>query len=157
MSLSFSPQEMIMMAKTVAYSLIATGVMLLAWSGRLNAQHSRGEAISVGRDAIGGVVTGANGPEAGVWVIAETADLPTKFVKIVVTDDKGRYVLPQLPKANYRVWVRGYGLGAQRQRHPGKYENSGTVVALVENGHMLVVPPIGRKSDARDSKKLGSF
>src|SRR6266480_4127578 len=59
---------------------------------------------------IGGVVTGAKGPEAGVWVIAETADLPTKFVKIVVTDDSGRYVLPQLPKANYKVWARGYGL-----------------------------------------------
>ena len=67
-------------------------------------------AVSVGDSDIGGVVTGANGPEAGVWVIAETTDLPTKFVKIVVTDDQGRYVLPDLPKANYNVWVRGYGL-----------------------------------------------
>ena len=58
----------------------------------------------------GGVVTGANGPEAGVWVIAETTDLPTKLAKIVVTDDQGRYLLPDLPKANYAVWVRGYGL-----------------------------------------------
>ena len=45
-----------------------------------------------------------------MWVIAETTDLPTKFVRIVVTDDRGRYVLPDLPKANYNVWVRGYGL-----------------------------------------------
>src|SRR5882672_469506 len=75
----------------------------------LNAQQSA-EAVRVGNDAIGGVVSSTNGPEAGVWVIAETTDLPTKFVKIVVTDDGGRYVLPQLPKANYKVWVRGYGL-----------------------------------------------
>jgi hypothetical protein len=59
---------------------------------------------------IGGVVTGANGPEAGVWVIAETRDLPTKYVKIVVTDDAGRYLIPDLPTANYDIWVRGYGL-----------------------------------------------
>ena len=61
-------------------------------------------------DDIIGVVTGRNGPEAGVWVIAETSELPTKYVKIVVTDDRGRYLLPDLPKANYSVWVRGYGL-----------------------------------------------
>ncbi len=45
-----------------------------------------------------------------MWVIAETTDLPTKFTKIVVTDDRGRYLIPDLPKANYRVWVRGFGL-----------------------------------------------
>jgi len=61
-------------------------------------------------DAITGVVKSANGPEAGVWVIAETTDLPTRFVRIVVTDDDGRYVLPDLPRAGYQVWVRGYGL-----------------------------------------------
>lgn len=61
-------------------------------------------------DAISGTVTGASGPEAGVWVIAETTDLPTKFAKMVVTDDAGRFVIPQLPTANYQVWVRGYGL-----------------------------------------------
>ncbi len=63
-----------------------------------------------GATDIGGVVSGPNGPEAGVWVIAETRDLPTKFSKIVVTDDRGRYLIPDLPKANYSVWVRGYGL-----------------------------------------------
>src|SRR4051812_11186089 len=66
--------------------------------------------VQVKADEIGGVVTGAKGPEAGVWVIAETTDLPTKFVKIVVTDDQGRYLIPGLPKANYTVWNRGYGL-----------------------------------------------
>ena len=59
---------------------------------------------------ITGTVQGAQGPEAGVWVIAETKDLPTNFIKIVVTDDQGRFMLPELPAANYKVWVRGYGL-----------------------------------------------
>jgi hypothetical protein len=65
---------------------------------------------SVGADNIGGVVTSSKGPEAGVWVIAETTDFQTKYRKIVVTDDRGRFLLPDLPKANYKVWVRGYGL-----------------------------------------------
>jgi hypothetical protein len=59
---------------------------------------------------ISGVVKSEKGPEAGVWVIAQTSELDTPFVKIVVTGDDGRYVLPQLPDATYDVWVRGYGL-----------------------------------------------
>src|SRR5262245_5406828 len=59
---------------------------------------------------IRGSVSGPNGPEAGVWVIAETTDLPTKYAKVVVTDDQGRYLIPELPDATYSVWVRGYGL-----------------------------------------------
>jgi hypothetical protein len=66
--------------------------------------------VAIDNDDIGGVVTGPKGPETGVWVIAETSDLPTKFARIVVTDDRGRYLLPDLPKAKYQVWVRGYGL-----------------------------------------------
>ncbi len=79
-------------------------------------------AVSVGPDNIGGVVTSKKGPEAGVWVIAETSALPTKFRKIVVTDDQGRYLLPELPKTNYKVWVRGYGLidSAPVDAMPGK-------------------------------------
>src|SRR4029078_4350953 len=77
---------------------------------RLNAQQTSAEVVSIGATDLGGIVTGANGPEAGVWVIAETTELPTKFAKIVVTDDRGRFVLPELPEANYSVWVRGYGL-----------------------------------------------
>src|SRR3989449_11561910 len=70
---------------------------------------------------ITGTVQGAQGPEAGVWVIAETKDLPTNFIKIVVTDDRGRFLLPELPPANYSVWVRGYGLvdSAPIQMKPG--------------------------------------
>lgn len=67
-------------------------------------------AISIDNDDIGGVVRSPRGPEAGVWVIAETTDLPTRFTRSVVTDDQGRYVIPDLPVANYSVWVRGYGL-----------------------------------------------
>jgi hypothetical protein len=67
-------------------------------------------AVAIGTTDIGGVVTGPNGPEAGVWVIAETTDLPTKYAKVVVTDDRGRYLIPDLPSAKYKVWVRGYGL-----------------------------------------------
>src|SRR5512142_3412932 len=68
------------------------------------------EPESTATGYIEGTVTGPQGPEAGVWVIAETTELPTRYVKIVVTDDQGRYVLPQLPVATYDVWVRGYGL-----------------------------------------------
>jgi hypothetical protein len=74
------------------------------------AQGEAANRIAVNSDDIGGVVTSANGPEAGVWVIAETTDLPTKFRKIVITDDAGRYLIPEMPKATYKVWVRGYGL-----------------------------------------------
>ena len=67
-------------------------------------------SMDIDADDIGGIVTSAQGPEAGVWVIAETNDLPTKFIRVVATDDQGRYVLPDLPSATYEVWVRGYGL-----------------------------------------------
>lgn len=78
--------------------------------------------IDISSQDIGGQVIGRNGPEAGVWVIAETKDLPTKYAKVVVTDDQGRYVIPELPAANYKVWVRGYGLRdtAQVDARPGK-------------------------------------
>lgn len=66
--------------------------------------------FTVGADNIGGVVSSSKGPEAGVWVIAEQINSPTKFAKIVVTDDQGRYLVPDLPKGNYQLWVRGYGL-----------------------------------------------
>jgi hypothetical protein len=77
--------------------------------------------MPIDRDDIAGVVTGASGGEAGVWVVAETSDLPTKFAKIVVTDDRGRYLLPDLPKATYDVWVRGYGLidSPKKRAEPG--------------------------------------
>src|ERR1700740_1946968 len=68
------------------------------------------QAVTVGATDIGGTVVGASGPEPGVWVIAETTELPTKFARIVVTDDQGRYLIPDLPAATFSVGVRGYGL-----------------------------------------------
>ena len=68
------------------------------------------ETPAIDDDDIAGIVTREGEPEAGVWVIAETAELSTRFAKIVVTDDRGRYVIPDLPEASYDVWVRGYGL-----------------------------------------------
>ncbi len=88
--------------------MLALGLgVFLTW---LVATESRGAAVAGTSDYIGGVVTSSKGPEAGVWVIAETTELPTKYAKIVVTDDQGRYVLPELPTATYQVFVRGYGL-----------------------------------------------
>ena len=101
-------------------------------------------AVAIDNDDIGGVVTGPKGPEAGVWVIAETTDLPTKYAKIVVTDDQGRYVLPDLPKAKYKVWVRGYGLvdSAQVDAAPGRQLNLTAVVAPNEKAAAEYYPPI---------------
>ena len=76
----------------------------------LSACQQGGEVVVIDDDDIGGVVSGPDGPEAGVWVIAETTDLPTKFSRTVVTDGQGSYVIPDLPDATYDVWVRGYGL-----------------------------------------------
>ena len=89
----------------LSVAAIAVAAFLAGSPARLDAQ--QGAPVSIGATDLGGVVTGPRGPEAGVWVIAETKDLPTNLVKIVVTDDQGRYVLPDLPKANYDVWVRG--------------------------------------------------
>src|SRR3990172_1725075 len=91
----------------VFLAVLGVGLLLVSRSP-MTAQ--QGGAIPIDNDDLGGTVTGPKGPEAGVWVIAETADLGTKFVKIVVTDDRGRYLIPDLPKAGYSVWVRGYGL-----------------------------------------------
>ena len=79
-------------------------------------------SVQIDADDIGGVVTSARGPEAGAWVIAETNDFATRYAKIVVTDDQGRYLVPDLPTATYKVWVRGYGLADSAGVHstPGK-------------------------------------
>jgi len=109
---------------------IAIAVFVSASLTGLRGQVATGP-VAVDNDDIGGVVTSPRGPEAGVWVIAETTDLPTKFNRTVVTDDQGRYVVPDLPKANYNVWVRGYGLvdSQKVQAAPGKILNLTAVVA----------------------------
>ncbi|MBM3819197.1 MAG: carboxypeptidase regulatory-like domain-containing protein [Acidimicrobiia bacterium] len=101
---------------------VLAAAALVTWTGTAALRGAQQTAVPIDADDIGGVVRGPGGPEAGVWVIAETADLPTKFRKIVVTDEAGRYVVPDLPKANYRVWVRGYGLvdSPAVQAQPGR-------------------------------------
>ena len=89
--------------------VIAAGTLLAVSLTTISARQTI-TTISVDADDIAGVVRSTKGPEAGVWVIAETKDLPTPYAKIVVTDDQGRYLLPDLPRANYSVFVRGYGL-----------------------------------------------
>src|SRR5438132_14333502 len=110
-------------ALAVASVLIAS----LTW---VNAQQ-RSTSVAIDPDDIGGVVASLNGPEAGVWVIAETSELPTTFARIVVTDDQGRYVLPDLPRASYQVFVRGYGLvdSARVPAKPGQHLDLTAIVA----------------------------
>ena len=104
------------------WTIITFGVAALLVAAPVSAQQKADPSVRIGDNDLGGVVSSANGSEAGVWVIAETTDLPTKFAKIVVTDDQGRYVIPELPKGKYSVWVRGYGLvdSAKVQTVPGK-------------------------------------
>ena len=130
---------------------IGVAGFLAAAPAQLRAQ----TAVAIDNDDIGGVVTSPNGPEAGVWVIAETNDLPTRYAKMVVTDDQGRYVVPDLPKAKYKVWVRGYGLvdsaegrrrarqAAQSDRRAGAERGGGGAVL---SGDLLVF-------DAEDSRR----
>ena len=91
------------------------------------------EASVQDENDISGVVTTRDGrPEAGVWVIAQTKDLPTPYAKIVVTDDQGRYLIPDLPSARYEVWARGYGLADGERRRdvaPGATVNLFATVA----------------------------
>jgi hypothetical protein len=98
--------------------------------------------ISVDADDIAGVVRSTKGPEAGVWVIAETKDLPTPYAKIVVTDDQGRYLLPDLPRANYSVFVRGYGLvdSPRVAGTLGKPLNLSAVIAPTDHAAAQIYP-----------------
>src|SRR5262250_3870620 len=111
------------MTRLIYPGVVAVGAALI-WiaAPAITAGQQTADAVRIDADDVGGTVTGPNGPEAGVWVIAETNDLATKFAKIVVTDDQGRYVIPDLPKANYTIWVRGYGLvdSPKVQSAPGK-------------------------------------
>ena len=95
--------------RTGLLASVAAGVLAAVTGLAVEAQQGA-VGVMIDADDIGGVVTSAQGPEAGVWVVAETSDLPTRFIRIVATDDDGRYVLPDLPDATYELFVRGYGL-----------------------------------------------
>src|SRR5437762_1975399 len=111
-------------------SLAVAGVLAASFTW-VSAQQRTSATVAIDADDIGGVVTSSAGAEAGVWVIAETTDLPTKFARMVVSDDQGRYVMPDLPQANYQMFVRGYGLvdSPRVAARPGQHVDLKAVVA----------------------------
>src|SRR5258708_235793 len=140
------------------WRIAAAGIaaILAACAAQMNSGQGSDSGIDIGANDLGGVVASGNGPEAGAWVIAETTDLPTKFAKIVVTDGRGRYVIPDLPPATYNVWMRGYGLvdSSKVRTAPGKIVNLSAVPApspaaaaqyypAIYWYSMLKVPPTG--------------
>ena len=109
------PKSFCMVGALACAACLGTALVPRAHSGESS-------QVKISTSDIGGVVASSKGPEAGVWVIAETTDLPTRYIKEVVTDDHGRYLIPGLPKANYTVWARGYGLvdSPKVEAEPGK-------------------------------------
>src|SRR5207302_5931977 len=124
-------------------SLVLSWVLAIAHAQRVD-QSVAGAGVAINSDDIGGVVTSSKGPEAGVWVIAETRDLPVRYIKIVVTDDRGRYLIPELPKATYSVWVRGYGLvdSPKVMAEPGRELNLTATLAPDEAAAAQYYPAI---------------
>jgi hypothetical protein len=123
-------------------TVVAAGVATLLAVSFTSINAKQAAAPPVDADDVAGVVRSSKGPEAGVWVIAETKDLPTPYVKIVVTDDQGRYLLPDLPKASYSVFVRGYGLvdSPRVAASPGKALNLTAVIAPNEHAAAQYYP-----------------
>ena len=115
----------------LAYTVSAAALIATTSLNPTPAKAQAPVAVAIDNDDIGGVVRSSAGPEAGVWVIAETRELGVRFIRTVVTDDQGRYVIPDLPKANYEIWVRGYGLvdSAKVKSEPGNQLNLTAVVA----------------------------
>jgi hypothetical protein len=127
----------------VSHLAVAAICILAFAAGPSRAQQSA--TVAIGGADIGGVVSGPQGPEAGVWVIAETTDLPTRYIKSVVTDDQGRYLIPDLPAgATYTVWARGYGLvdSAKAQSRPGQIVNLAAVPAPNPRAAAEIYPSI---------------
>ncbi|MDB5651749.1 MAG: hypothetical protein JWL62_3269 [Hyphomicrobiales bacterium] len=149
-------------SRAVGTALFSLGVLAAFQTGAL----AQAAKVAIDADDIGGVLSGPNGPEGGVWVIAETKDLGVRYIKIVVTDDAGRFVIPDLPKATYNVWARGYGLvdSATVVAQPGKLvdlvstpapdaASAAKVYPAIYWYSMLKIPPateFGGKSDIPD-------
>src|SRR5262245_23713798 len=130
--------------KILLAGVAAIGLAAFDGGALSSASAQQAASVAIDNDDIGGVVSGPNGPEAGVWVIAETRDLQVRYIKIVVTDDQGRYVIPDLPKANYDIWVRGYGLvdSPKVKSEPGKHLNLTAVPAPNETEAAKYYPAI---------------
>jgi hypothetical protein len=122
----------------IVRDIVAATLVLGCMAG---SQSARGE-VRIGADGIGGTVTSVRGAEAGVWVIAETHEFKTRFAKIVVTDETGRYLLPDLPRATYSVWVRGYGLADSPKvdATPGHHLDLAAVIAADAATAAVVYP-----------------
>jgi hypothetical protein len=120
-----------MTVSRLTLSARVTAVVMAAVVALVAALSAQSSPVAIDADDISGVVTGATGPEAGVWVIAETRELGVRYIKSVVTDDRGRYVVPDLPAANYQVWARGYGLvdSVKATSRPGRQVNITAVPA----------------------------
>ncbi len=142
------------MRKAIRILRLAALAVLLVGVSACSTSAGESESVQIEDDDLGGVVSSPNGPEAGVWVIAETDDLPTRFARIVVTDDEGRYVIPDLPSAEYDVWVRGYGLvdSPKEQATPGQTLDLTAVVASDEQ-EAAEYYPAGVFADRRARKK----
>jgi hypothetical protein len=132
------------MKRTLLAGALAASTLAVASGSlmRVAAQGARTGDVAIDSDDIGGTVVSSKGPEAGVWVIAETTDLSTRFARIVVTDARGRYVLPDLPGAAYQVFVRGYGLldSARQPAKPGQPLDFTATVAPDARAAAMVYP-----------------
>jgi hypothetical protein len=84
----------------VLLAVVAFAVTMAISLAGVQGQGTPQAVVAIDGDDIGGVVTGPRGPEAGVWVVAETLETPTRLIKIAVTDDRGRYLIPDLAKSN---------------------------------------------------------
>lgn len=124
------------MRTRMSFAATAAAAVLMSAAGlAVHAERQAGSLPApppaIDADDIGGVVASPRGPEAGVWVIAETRELPVRFIRIVATDDRGRYVVPDLPAASYTLWARGYGLvdGPKVSSRPGRHVNLSATIA----------------------------
>ena len=124
-------------------ALAAAASLLMLWSHVPTAQQQRGGTVALDADDIGGVVSSAKGPEAGVWVIAETTELPTKFRKIVVTDDPGRYLVPGSASCHLRglgARLRPGRFASRSRRCPGRLVNLQATIAPTPQRAAAVYP-----------------
>ena len=136
---------------------ILSGLGILAAAASVAPLAQPRETVAIDKDDIGGVVSGPKGPEAGVWVIAETRDLGVRYIKSVVTDDRGRYVVPDLPAAKYQVWARGYGLvdSAKAAASPGTATQHHGGARAQRRGGGEVLPRDLLVLDAEDPRRRG--
>src|SRR5438093_8132909 len=146
-SLKIETERMRMGRNHLGRLIVGTGCLIIVVTLMLAGSHAQQRAdqsVAIDNDDVGGVVTSSNGPEAGVWVIAETRELPVRYIKTVVTDDRGRYLVPDLPKAKYSVWVRGYGLvdSPKVTSEPGKQLNLTAMPAPNAAAAAEYYPPI---------------